>query len=81
MPMGVYSSCQNALLAASDREIGCRYRYQAHTKPIPTKHPPSLIGGSVRSTMLFDPSPVPIFMLGRAELDPTVTQARAPHLY
>ena len=27
--------------------------------------------------MLFDPSPVPILMLGRAELDPTVTQARA----
>ena len=51
--------------------------YGGRVKPIPTKHPPSLIGGSVRSTMMFDPSPVPILMLGRAELDPTVTQARA----
>ena len=50
--------------------------YGVRVKPISTKHPPSLIGGSVRSTMLFDPSPVPILMLGRAELDPTVTQAR-----
>ena len=51
--------------------------YGFRVNPIPTEHPPSLIGGSVRSTMLFDPSPVPILMLGRAELDPTVTQARA----
>ena len=47
-------------------------------KPISTENPPLLMGRSVRSTVRFDPPPVPTDMLNRAEVGNSLTHASAP---